>query len=605
MTTNEVPERKNIPDKDKWDLEAIYPSFDAWQKAFDETQAKIDALKAYSGRLGEGSRVLLEFIRADEAVSLELGKLYAYANMKSHEDLRESKPMELAGLAGNLSVRYSAAVSFFEPEILALPHAYINDCIKNEHELTRYEFFFRKLLREREHVLSREVEELLAKVGELSSVPENAFSLLTDADMPFPSIKDEDGNETELTEERWYRFSRSKDRRVRHDAFMGIYGTYAKFQHAISALYAGSVKGDIFYSRTRRYKDSLDAALFSENVPEHVYSNVVGFARNFSETLMHKLVALRKKILGLDEFHFYDLNAPISNEPEKSYTFDEAVELALKALAPLGKEYCSDFMKGVSDRWIDIYENKGKRKGAYSWGSYGTNPYVLLNFDGTLHDIFTLVHEMGHSLHSYYSRSNQPQVYADYTILLAEVASTTNEALLLEYLLKREKDIESRKWLLAYYYDMVRATFFRQAMFADFEQQTHSYAESGGVLTHEYMNDLWRRLNAQCYGPDMVIDDELCTEWARIPHFYSAFYVYKYSTGFTAANAFSEAIINHEDGAVDRYLNFLKSGGSDYSLNILRRAGVDLNSAVPFAVMMGKFSERLAEGFKVWGVNDD
>lgn len=605
MTINEVPDRKNIPDKDKWNLEAIYPSFDAWQKAFDETQAKIDALKAYSGRLGEGSRVLLEFIRADEAVSLELGKLYAYANMKSHEDLRESKPMELAGLAETLTVKYSAAVSFFEPEILELPHEYINDCIKNEHELTRYEFFFRKLLREREHVLSREMEELLAKVGEISTVPENAFSLLTDADMPFPSIKDEDGNMTELTEERWYRFSRSKSRNVRRDAFMGIYGTYAKFQHAISALYAGSVKGDIFYSRTRRYKDSLDAALFSENVPEEVYTNVTDTAREYSPKLMHKLIALRKKILGLDEFHFYDLNAPISNEPERAYTFADAVELARKALAPLGEEYCSDFMKGVSDRWIDIYENKGKRKGAYSWGSYGTNPYVLLNFDGTLHDVFTLVHEMGHSLHSYYSRNNQPQVYAEYTILLAEVASTTNEALLLEYLLKQETDTESRKWLLAYYYDMVRATFFRQAMFADFERETHRYAESGGVLTHEYMNDLWRRLNAQCYGSDMVIDDELCTEWARIPHFYSAFYVYKYSTGFTAANAFSAAILNHEDGAVDRYLNFLKSGGSDYSLNILRRAGVDLTSREPFERTMQTFSDRLTEGFNVWGAAND
>ena len=605
MTINEVPDRKNIPDQDKWNLEAIYPSFEEWQKAFDDTQAKIDALKSYAGRLGEGSSVLLEFIRADEAVSLELGKLYAYANMKSHEDLRESKPMELAGLAETLMVKYSAAVSFFEPEILALPHEYINDCIKNEHELTRYEFFFRKLLREREHVLSQEMEELLAKVGELSAVPENAFSLLTDADMPFPSIEDEDGNEAELTEERWYRFSRSKERRVRRDAFMGIYGTYAKFQHAISALYAGSVKGDIFYSRTRKYKDSLDAALFSENVPEEVYSNVTDTAREYSPKLMHRLIALRKKALGLDEFHFYDLNAPISNEPERAYTFAEAVELARKALAPLGEEYCSDFMKGINDRWIDIYENKGKRKGAYSWGSYGTNPYVLLNFDGTLHDVFTLVHEMGHSLHSYYSRNNQPQVYADYTILLAEVASTTNEALLLEYLLKQETDTEARKWLLSYYYDMVRATFFRQAMFADFERETHKYAENGGVLTHEYMNDLWRKLNAQCYGPDMVIDDELCTEWARIPHFYSAFYVYKYSTGFTAANAFSSAILNHEEGAVDRYLKFLKSGGSDYSLNILRRAGVDLMSREPFERTMQTFSDRLAEGFKVWGIAND
>ena len=605
MTTNEVPERKNIPEKDKWNLEAIYDSFDAWQKAFDSTQAKIDELKSYAGRLGDGSNVLLEFIKAEEAVSLEIGKLYAYANMKSHEDLRESKPMELASLSESLMVKYSAAVAFFEPEILALPHDYINDCIKNEHELTRYEFFFRKLLREREHILSHELEELLAHTGEITSTPENAFALLTDADMPFPNIIDENGNDSELTEERWYRFSRSADRRVRHDAFIGIYGTYSKFQHAISALYAGSVKGDIFYSRARKYKDSLDMALFGDNVPEDVYSNVVDTARKYSPELVHRLVKLRKKILGLDEFHFYDLNAPISHEPEKNYSFSEAVDLALKALAPLGEEYCANFRKGVNERWIDIYENKGKRKGAYSWGSYGTNPYVLLNYDGTLHDVFTLVHEMGHSLHSYYSRNNQPQVYADYTILLAEVASTTNEALLLEYLLNNSQDEESRKWLLSYYYDMVRATFFRQAMFADYERETHRYVESGGVLTPEYLNDLWRRLNAECYGPEMTIDDELCTEWARIPHFYSAFYVYKYSTGFTAANAFSSAILNNEEGAVGRYMNFLKSGGSDYSLNILRRAGVDLTSSEPFERTMKVFADRLDEGFRVWRIAND
>ena len=599
-TTNEIPERKSIADKDKWNLEAIYPSFEAWQTAYDRTKSGIDSLKDYAGRLGEGSSILLEFIRKDEEVSLELNKLYVYANMKSHEDLREPKPLELASKAEYLSVKYSEAVAFFEPEVLALPHEYINDCIKNEHELTRYEFFFRKLLREREHVLPREQEELLAQASVMQKVPETAFTLLTDADMPFPNIKDEDGNDAELTEERWYVFSRSKYRRVRQDAFMGIYGTYAKFQHALSALYAGSVQSDVFYAKARHYADSLAMALFGENVPEDVYSNVVDTAREYSSSLMHRLVSLRKRVLGLPEFHFYDLNAPISHEPERRYTFTEAVDLALEALAPLGEDYCANFKKGITDRWVDIYENKGKRKGAYSWGTYGTNPYVLMNFNGTLHDVFTLVHEMGHSLHSYYSRASQPQVYADYTILLAEVASTTNEALLLEYMLKHSRDTESRKWLLSYYYDMVRATFFRQAMFADFERETHSRCENGGVLTPEYLCSLWRRLNEQCYGPDMVIDDELCAEWARIPHFYSAFYVYKYVTGFTAANAFSSAILNGEDGAVSRYLQFLKSGGSDYALNILRRAGVDLVSREPFERTMDTFKARLDEGDKVW-----
>ena len=598
---NEVPERSLIPNEAKWNLEAIYANFDEWQKSFNETQNKIEALKNYSGRLGNGAEILLAFIKDDEAVSLELNKLYVYANMKSHEDLREQKPMELAGLAENLLVKYSAAVAFFEPEVLALPHDYINNCIKNEHELTRYEFFFRKLLREREHILSHDMEMLLAHASEMKSVPENAFTLLTDADIKFPDIIDEDGNTAELTEERWYRYSRSLNRDVRKNAFTGIYGTYSKYKNAIGALYYGSVKGDTFYANARKYKNSLDMALFAENVPEEVYNHVVGTAKSYSN-LMHGLVSLRKKVLGLDEFHYYDLNVPISKEPDEEIKFNDAVELALKALAPLGDDYLENFKKGVSEHWIDIYENKGKRKGAYSWGAYGTHPYVLLNYDGTLHDVFTLVHEMGHSLHSYYSRKNQPQVYSDYTILLAEVASTTNEALLLEYLLKNAASDENKKWLLSYYYDMVRTTFFRQAMFADFERETHSYVERGGVLTPDWLNDLWEKLNSDCYGPEMKIDPELCVEWARIPHFYTAFYVYKYSTGFTAANAFASAILNHEQGAVERYLNFLKSGGSDYSLNILRRAGVDLTSSEPFERTMKFFEERLNEGFKAWQI---
>ena len=589
---NEVPERKDIPEKFRWNLEAIYPDFDAWQKSYDDTSEKVEALKDYAGKLGGGSATLLAFIKADEAVSLELERLYVYANMKSHEDLRESKPMELAGMAESLMVKYSAAVAFFEPEILALPHEYINDCIKNEHELTRYEFFFRKLLREREHILPHEQEILLAKAGEVMSTPSNAFTLLTDADMKFPDITDEDGNTSELTEERWYRFSRSRNRQVRHDAFMGVYGTYAKFKNAIAALYSGSVKGDIFTSQARKYASSLDMALFAENVPEDVYGHVVDTARKYSPSL-HRLAALRKKVLGLSDFHFYDLNAPLTAEPETRIDFPEAVDIAVKALAPLGDEYIADFKRGISERWIDIYENKGKRKGAYSWGAYGTNPYVLLNYDGTIHDVFTLVHEMGHSMHSYYSRKSQPQVYADYTILLAEVASTTNEALLLEYLLRNSPSPENRKWLLSYYYDMVRATFFRQAMFAEFERETHSYAEGGGVLTPDYLCLLWEKLNADYYGPEMVIDTELCAEWARIPHFYTAFYVYKYVTGFTAANAFASSILSGEEKAVERYLRFLKSGGSDYSLNILRRAGVDLTSDEPFERTMKFFDERL------------
>ena len=599
----EVPERNTIPEKFKWNLNAIYESFDAWQKSFNEITEKIQKLSEYSGKLGENSSNLLGFIKDNEAVSIELGKLYSYANMKSHEDLRETKPMELVGLSENLMVQYSTATAFFEPEFLELPEDYINECLKKEEKLSLYKFFFKKLLRAREHILSKSDELLLAKISELTSVPENAFTLLTDADFKFPVIDDGSGNKVELSEERWYRLSRNSNREVRKNAFLGIYGTYGKFKNSIAALYSGSVKGDIFYAKTRKYENSLNMALFDENVPESVYENVIETGKNYSEKLMHRLISLRKNVLGLDDFHFYDLNAPISSEPDEEIKFDEACEIALKALAPLGEDYISNFKRGLSENWIDVYENKGKRKGAYSWSSYGTHPYVLLNYDGTLHDVFTLVHEMGHSLHSFYSHANQPQVYAEYTILLAEVASTTNEALLLEYLLKEAGDnLERKKWLLNYYYDMVRTTFFRQAMFADFERETHSYVESGGVLTPDYMCSLWKDLNIKCYGSEMKIDDELCSEWARIPHFYSAFYVYKYSTGFTAANAFASSILKHETDAVEHYLNFLKSGGSDYSLNILRRAGIDLTSNEPFEKTMNLFEQRLDEGYKVWKI---
>ena len=594
-----LPERSALLERFRWDLEAIYPSFEVWEAAFKDLEPKIDALAAYSGRLAEGPKTLLAYLRAEEAVSLELGKLYVYANMKSHEDLRLTKPMELAGRVEALLVRHGAATAFFSPELLSLPEANLRRWVTEDADLRLYDFFITQALREREHVLSRDEEELLARVGELTAAPGNAFTLLTNADLKFPTIRDENGNDVELSEERWYRLSRSPDREVRKAAFLGIHETYGAVKNAIGALYSGSVKGDVFYARARRYKDSLDRALFGENVPQAVYDNVVDTAKRFAP-LMRRLTGLRRRALGFEKIHYYDLNVPLSEEPLDDIPYERACEMALEALAPLGEDYIANFRRALSERWIDVYENQGKRKGAYSWGSYGTHPYVLLNYNGTLRDVFTLVHEMGHALHSHYSHANQPQVYADYTILLAEVASTTNEALLLGHLLKNVRTEAEKKWLLNYYYDMVRTTFFRQAMFADFERQTHARVESGDVLTPEWMSDLWRELNADCYGPDMEIDPALCVEWARIPHFYSAFYVYKYVTGFTAANAFASAILNNEDKAVDQYLTFLKSGGSDYSLNILRRAGVDLTSDEPFERAMRLFEERLVEGEKLW-----
>lgn len=598
-TSGSVPERAEISADMKWKLEDIYPTVDAWEEAYSALEPKIDALSSFAGRLAEGPSVMAEYLKASEEAVLELEKLYVYANMKSHEDLRETRPMELVGRAESLLVKYGTVTAFFSPEVMELPEADINRWISEEPELKIYAFMFEQMLRARPHTLSKTEEELLARTQEISSVPDNAFSLLTNADLKFPDITDENGQKTELSEERWGRFRQSRNRDVRKEAFFGLHNTYDSFKNSIGALYAGSVKGDIFYTKVRGYKDSLARALFGDNVPNSVYDNVVGTAERFAP-LMHRLVKLRKKALGLDSVHYYDLSAPMSDEVMREISYEDACRMAEEALAPLGADYIENFRKALKAGWIDVCENRGKRKGAYSWGSYGTHPYVLLNWNGTLNDVFTLVHEMGHAMHSFYSHANQPQVYGDYPILLAEVASTTNEQLLLGYLIKNSRSEEERKWLLDYYYTMVRTTFYRQAMFADFERRTHTFAENGGVLTPEWMGSLWRELNESYHGPDMTVDDALCVEWARIPHFYTAFYVYKYVTGFTAANAFASAMLNGEDGAVERYLTFLKSGGSAWPLDILRKAGVDLASPEPFERTMKLFEERLDEGEKLW-----
>ncbi|NLL37631.1 MAG: oligoendopeptidase F [Fretibacterium sp.] len=591
-----VPERESIPEKYRWDLEAIYPSSEDWERAYSGLLPKVDALTRHAGGLGSSSEALLSFLKEQEAVSLELGKLYVYANMKSHEDLRIASRQEAAARVEGLMTRFAAACAFFRPEVLEIPEERLRSWLAGDEGLKLYDFYLSELLRERPHVLSHAEEELLARSRDLGGVAERAFSLLTDADMKFPTIRDEDGSEVELTEERAYKLSRSRDRGVRRASFEGIHSTYGSFRNSIGALYSGSVKGDIFYSRARRHPDSLSAALFSDNVPATVYDNVVDSANRFAP-LMHRCVELRQRVLGLDELHYYDLNVPMSEEPVSEVSFEDACEMVAEALEPLGEDYVRTLRRGFEERWLDVYENQGKRKGAYSWGSFGTRPYVLLNYNGTLRDVFTLAHEMGHSLHSHYSHEHQPQVYADYAILLAEVASTTNEALLLEYLLRKSRSDAERKWLLAFSYDMVRTTFFRQAMFAEFERRTHAHVEADGALTPEWLCNFWGELNGKYYGPALVLDEPLKMEWARIPHFYSAFYVYKYVTGFTAAGAFASAILSEGEPARERYLTFLRSGSCDFPLSILERAGVDLTSPEPFERTMEVFKRRLDE----WG----
>jgi oligoendopeptidase F len=550
----------------------------------------MERLGDFNGRLFESPETLLEFLKLEEAASERMGKIYAYAVMKSHEDTAAAARQARADRAGSLLASYGAVLSFYRPEILAAGKEKVNNAIKACPGLEMYRHHFDDLLRTAGHVLGPQEEEILARSGEMARTPENAFSLLTNADLTFPVIRDESGRETELSEERYYLLSRSKDRRVRKDAFEGLFTTYGKFRNTLAALYSGSVKSDLFFSRARKYPSALEASLHGDNISPSVYAMVVDTVNRNLDAL-HGYMALRKKALGLEELRMYDLNVPLADEPETRIPYGKAVEMVTDGLAPLGREYLDVLKKGFSSRWIDVFENQGKRKGAYSWGSYGTHPYMLLNYNGTLRDVFTIAHEAGHSLHTWFSHAGQPQVYADYTIFLAEVASTTNEALLLESLLEKAPK-EEKVFLLNHYLDQVRTTVYRQTMFAEFERETHSLAEKGEALTAGLLCELWKELNERYHGPEMVLDDGLSVEWARIPHFYSAFYVYKYVTGFAAAGCLSSNILHGGEEERKRYIRFLSRGSSAYSLDILREAGVDMTSPVPLEQTLRSFREK-------------
>ncbi|NLM70955.1 MAG: oligoendopeptidase F [Synergistaceae bacterium] len=585
-----IPPREDIPEEYTWDLSAIYRSDEEWEESFRSADAQLRELGTYEGRLFKTPRALLDYLRLEEKASERIGKLYAYSTMKSHEDTSRPLYQGMSDRAAMLFSSFAAARSFFHPEVLAAGEEMIRECMGQLPELALYRHYFDDILRTREHVLSRTEEELLARSAEVARTAESAFSLLTNADMTFPLITDERGEEVELSEERYYVLSRSRDRRVRREAYEGLLGTYRKYRNSIGALYSGSVRGDAFYAKARRYKSSLAASLDADNIPVDVYDNVIDTV-NDSLDALHDYMTLRKGALSLVDLRMYDLNVPLADEPDAPIPYQDATEMVIEALAPLGAEYVDLLREGFRSRWIDVYENQGKRKGGYSWGCYGAHPYVLLNYGGTLRDVFTIAHEMGHSLHTWYSHKNQPQIYADYTIFLAEVASTVNETLLLERLLDKASRAE-KIYLLNHYLDQVRTTVYRQAMFAEFERDMHAASERGEALTADFLSKAWKELNTRYHGPDMSPDDFIEVEWARIPHFYSAFYVYKYVTGFAAASMLARRLREGTEGERERYLRFLSRGSSAYSLDILKEAGVDMAAPEPLKEAVASFREK-------------
>lgn len=586
-----VKKREEISLEDKWKLEKIYANEEAWEKDFNILKKESPKLREFAGKLNDKEEIL-KYLELNEKVSRLGETLYVYAHMKSDEDTSNQKYQSYMNKIDAFMAEFASYGAFFVPEILALPDEFIKDLIKNDERFKIYEFMLMDILKEKPHILTKEMEELLALASDCLDAPSSIHNMLTNADMTFGNIKDEDGDEVELTEGNYSSFIKSKDRSVREAAFKRLFGEYKKFDNTLATTLTSSVKSFNFSARVRKYSSPIEASLSPNDIPVSVYENAIKTI-NDNLSSLHRYVKIKKKLLGLEEMHMYDLYVPIIEVEKEKISFDEGVKLANEGLKPLGEEYLNLFNEGINSGWIDKYENKGKRGGAYSWGGYDTMPYVLLNYHNELNDVSTLVHEMGHSLHSYYSRKTQPYYYAGYTLFCAEVASTTNEALLIHYLIEKEQDKKKKLYLINQELEQIRTTVFRQLMFAEFELYTHNALNVGEALTAADYSAKWHELNVNYFGPDMVVDEDIDMEWARIPHFYSDFYVYQYATGYAAASAFANAILEGKENAVEKYKGFLKAGGSKYPIDILKDAGVDMTTSEPLEATIHRFNELL------------
>ena len=588
---SELKKREEIDDKYKWKIDKVYKNIADWEKDFEDLKKEAVKLQDYSGKLTNGETIL-EYLKLNEKVSRKVENLFIYAHLKSDEDTSNATYQALMSKIDIYMAEFSSYTAFFVPEILALDDKFIMDEIDRIEEMHQYKFLFEDILKEKPHILSKEMEELLASASDCLDAPSAIHNMLTNADMTFGKIKDEEGNEVELTEGNYSSFIRSKDRNVRKAAFEKLFSEYEKFKNTLATSLTASIKTFNFNSKVRKYESALEASLQPNNIPLDVYKNAVK-VMNDNVSSLHRYVKIKKELLNLDEIHMYDLYVPIIETQKEKVEFNDGVKIVLEALKPLGEEYLDIFKGGINDGWIDIYENKGKRGGAYSWGGYDTMPYVLLNYNNELEDVSTLAHEMGHSIHSYYSRKEQPYHYAGYTLFCAEVASTTNEKLLIHHLIEKENDEKKKLSLINTELEQIRTTVFRQLMFAEFELYTHESLEKGIPLTSEDYSKAWHELNVKYFGPEMIVDENIDIEWARIPHFYSDFYVYQYATGYAAASAFANAILEGKVNAVEKYKGFLKSGGSDYPIEILKKAGVDMTTKEPLEATIKRFNELL------------
>ncbi len=571
---NALPERGDLDRAYQWALEDLFEDRAHWESAFEEAGPLMDALEAFSGTLASSPSRLLECLKLRDRLGELTSRVFAYAHMKSHEDTRDPGGQALAAKATTLAAAAARSGAFITPEILSIPEETLALFLEREEGLGLYRFFLEELQRKRAHVLSREEEGLLASSAELARTPENIFSMLTNADMTFPPIRDELDHETPFSEERFGSFLQSRDRRVREDAYKNLYGVYGRYRNTLSASLNAALRVSLFYSRARGFGSNLEAALHEDDIPPSVYDSLVEGVREGLDAL-HRYVALRGRVLGVSPVRMFDLYVPLVEEYRREISYPEAVGMVREGLAPLGDDYLAALDEASGHRWADVFENRETGRGLLLGGP-GHHPFVLLNYDGKMRDVFTVAHEMGHALHRYFSDREQPYIYSGHPIFIAEVASTTNEALLLDHLIRSAPGREERVYLLNYRLEQIRTTVFRQTLFAEFEREIHGRAERGEALTSEGFCGLWRDLNSEYYGRCVELDEEIEMEWARIPHFYSPFYVYQYATGYSAATALSREILDEGEPAVRRYMGFLKRGSSAPVLEMLRDAGVDM-----------------------------
>lgn len=585
--------RSHIDEKYQWDLSTVFATDDAWEAELASLDGDLENAKAYKGRLTASSNDLLAITESYLALSRRLEKLYVYASMKNDQDTTVAKYQEYQAKATAIYAKFSEIFAFYEPELMQLSKEAFEDFVAETPALSAYAHFFEQLFKRQPHVLSQAEEELLAGAQEIFGAAGETFGLLDNADIIFPIVPDDEGKEIQLTHGNFISLLESKNRDVRKEAYQALYATYEQFQHTYAKTLQTNVKVHNYEARVHHFKSAREAALSANFIPESVYDTLIETV-NANLPLLHRYVELRKKILKLNDLKMYDIHTPLS-EMDMSFTYEEALVKAEDVLAVFGKEYSERVHRAFTERWIDVHVNKGKRSGAYSGGSYDTNAFMLLNWQDTLDNLFTLVHETGHSLHSTFTRENQPYVYGDYSIFLAEIASTTNENILTETLLKEVDDDKARFAILNHYLDGFKSTIFRQAQFAEFEDIIHKADQAGEVLTSDYLNQLYADLNEKYYGLSKTDNLEIQYEWARIPHFYYNYYVYQYATGFAAASYLADKVVHGTQADIDRYLDYLKAGNSDYPLNVIKKAGVDMTTSAYLDAAFRIFEERLDE----------